>query len=318
MSEHKIVRNSLWGIVLAGGEGKRIDPFVRTRYGLRSPKQYIAFTGKRSMLQHTLHRVEKRIPPERTLIVVNPSHIQDIKAQLYGGSHTIIFQPYNRETAPGVLLPLIHIFKRDPEARIAIFPSDHFIEEEDRFMSYVSLGDEVVQDFPDQIVILGIRPEGPEVEYGWIEPADAVSGYPDGGVKRVRRFFEKPDRQLAQKFFQEGYLWNSFVSIVKAKTLIEMTKACLPHIWGHFERMLAAIGTDRELPVIEEEYRGMEGANLSRTVFEKKARNISVVEVEDVYWSDWGDGERVISTLKRFGKLPLHLLSEDIPVQQAS
>lgn len=313
MFQKKRERNSLWGIVLAGGEGTRIDQFVRSRYGLRSPKQYIAFTGKRSMLQHTLDRVGKLIPPERTLTVVNPNHIKEIKTQLSRGpENTIIFQPNNRETAPGVLLPLIYIFKRDPEARVAIFPSDHFIQEEERFMNYVASGDNVVQDYSDQIVMLGIRPEGPEVEYGWIEPAESISGYTGSEVKRVRRFLEKPDRDSALQFFKKGYLWNTFVSITKAKTLIRMTKTYLPHIWNHFERMLAAIDTHRESSIIEREYRQMEGANLSRGIFEKNARNISVIEVRNVLWSDWGSGARVVTTLKKIGKLPLFLSDEHV------
>ncbi|HLG21482.1 MAG TPA: sugar phosphate nucleotidyltransferase, partial [Candidatus Manganitrophaceae bacterium] len=263
-------KGRLWGIVLAAGEGKRMDEFIRYRYGLRSPKQYVAFIGKRSMLQHTLDRVERLIPPERTLVVVNPIHMREIKAQLLTRSrNNLIFQPYNRETAPGVLLPLIYIFKRDPEARVAIFPSDHFILEEERFMRYVESGDEVIQRYREQTVLLGVRPEGPEVEYGWIEPGESISGHPGWEARRVGRFLEKPDSASALQFFKKGFLWNTFVTITRAKTLIEMTKQCLPHIWERFERMLEAIGGRRELTIIEKEYRGMENANLSRGVFEK-------------------------------------------------
>ena len=49
----------LWGIILAGGEGKRLQEFIRKRYGAERPKQYSAIIGKRSMLRHTLDRVEK-------------------------------------------------------------------------------------------------------------------------------------------------------------------------------------------------------------------------------------------------------------------
>lgn len=300
-------KGQLWGIVLAAGEGNRINQFIRYWYGVHSPKQYIAFTGKRSMLQHTLHRVERLIPPERTLTVVNPSHIREIKAQLsQRPQNTVIYQPYNRETAPGVLLPLIYIFKRDPEARVAIFPSDHFILEEDRFMNYIELGDRVIRSFSNQIVLLGVQPEGPEVEYGWIEPAETIYMEDETEVRRVGRFLEKPTAESARDFFKKGYLWNTFVSIMKARTLIDMTEQYLPHIWDRFERMLAAIGSYRELSVIEREYRDMEPVTLSRGIFERNLSNVSVVEVQNVFWSDWGSGDRVLSTLGRVGKLPAH------------
>ncbi|MCG3113302.1 MAG: hypothetical protein MCM46_15915 [Candidatus Manganitrophus sp. SB1] len=276
--------------------------FIRYWCGRHSPKQYIAFKGRRSMLQHTLHRVEKLIPPERTLIVVNPRHDREIKAQLSGRpQNTLIFQPYNRETAPGVLLPLIYILKSDPEARVAIFPSDHFIWEEDQFMGYVELAHKVVQRLPGEIVLLGVQPEGPEIEYGWIEPTEPIQEEFGPDVRRVGRFLEKPDTESALQFFMKGYLWNTFVIVTKAKTLIEAAEKHLPHIWSRFERMLAAIGTDRELSIIEREYRDMEAVTLTHGIFEKNLTNIAVVQVRDVLWSDWGSGDRVFATLERIG-----------------
>lgn len=302
----------LWGIVLAAGEGNRVSPFIRSHYGLRSPKQYVAFTGKRSMLQHTLHRVERRIPRERILTVVSPNHIREVEAQLADRPRrTVIFQPCNRETAPGVLLPLIHILKRDPEARVAIFPSDHFILEEERFMDYIASADRAVQANPEQPVLLGIRAEDPEVEYGWIEPAETIAQSSGSEVRRVRRFLEKPDFSSACAFFRKGYLWNTFVTVAKAETLVEMTKNSLHNIWKRFERMRAAIGVEHESSVIEREYAQMEGATLSRGVFEKHPAKMAVIEVRGVLWSDWGSGDRILATLKRIGKLP-HQVSTEI------
>ena len=308
MNGHNIYNGSLWGIVLAAGEGKRISRFVRDIYGLVVPKQYVAFTGKRSMLQHTLDRVERLIPTERILTVVSPNHACEIEKQLSGRPpENLIFQPYNRETAPGVLLPLIHIFKRDPEARIAIFPSDHFILEEDLFMGYIELGDWVVRRFPDKTVLFGIQPDGPETEYGWIEPAEPITEQFETGVRRVGRFMEKPDQVTAIQFFEKGYLWNSFVILAKAKTLIKMAIEHLPQIWMHFNKILEAIGTSREYLIVEGEYRHMDRATLSHGIFEKNPPNISVIEMKDLFWSDFGSGERVIESLERIGRLPLNV-----------
>ena len=54
----------------------------------------------------------------------------------------------------------------------------------------------------------------------------------------------------------------------------------------------------------------MENANLSRGVFEKHSENISVIEVKNVFWSDWGSGARVLETLDRLGKTPLQLAEQ--------
>lgn len=295
----------LWAVVLAAGEGTRMNQFIRSSYGLCSPKQYIAFTGKRSMLQHTLDRVAQMIPPERTRIVVNPSHIKEIRAQLSNlPDHALVFQPYNRETAPGALLPLTYILKEDPEARIAFFPSDHFIREEERFMRYVAAADQVVQRYPEQIALLGIQPEGPEVEYGWIAPSDPLPGLNEAEARRVGRFLEKPNREAALAFYERGYLWNTFVSVLKASTLLALTRKYLTGIWQRFERIRGAIGTVHELSTIEREYRTMESATLSRGIFERCADQIAVLEVKGVFWSDWGSSHRVLQTLHKIGKAP--------------
>jgi len=304
-------KGKLWAVVLAAGEGTRMNQFIRSSYGLCAPKQYIAFTGKRSMLQHTLDRVAQLIPMERTRIVVNPSHMKEIRSQLSNlPEHSLVFQPYNRETAPGALLPLIYILKRDPEARVAFFPSDHFIREEERFMRYVAAADQVVQHHPDQIVLLGIQPEGPEVEYGWIAPAEPLPGPYSVEVRRVGSFLEKPSREAAVRFYQNGYLWNTFVSVLKASTLAALAEKHLPDIWWRFERMMKAIGTVHELSTIEREYRTMDSATLSRGIFERCSDQIAVLEVKEVLWSDWGNSHRVLQTLQKIGKAPCQNMQE--------
>ncbi len=311
MREVNSEKGKLWAVVLAAGEGTRMNQFIRSSYGLCSPKQYIAFTGKRSMLQHTLDRVAQLIPPERTRIVVNPSHIKEIRSQLSSlPEHTLVFQPYNRETAPGALLPLTYIVKEDPEARIAFFPSDHFIQEEDRFMRYVAAADQVVQRHPEQIALLGIEPEGPEVEYGWIAPADPLPGFNDVGARKVGRFLEKPNGEAALAFYENGYLWNTFVSVLKASTLLALTQKYLYGIWERFERIRAAIGTVHELSTIEREYRTMEAATLSRGIFERCSDQTAVLEVKGVFWSDWGSSHRVLQTLQKIGKTPFQETKE--------
>lgn len=298
-------KGNLWAVVLAAGEGTRMNQFIRSSYGLCSPKQYIAFTGKRSMIQHTLDRVAQLVPPERTRIVVSPNHTKEIRSQLSNlPDHTLVFQPYNRETAPGALLPLSYILKEDPEARIAFFPADHFIQEEDRFMRYVAAADQVVQRHPDQIALLGIQPEGPEVEYGWIAPADPLPNADESGARKVGRFLEKPDREAAVAFYENGYLWNTFVSVLKASTLLALTQRYLHGIWRRFERIRGAIGTVHELSTIEREYRTMEPATLSRGIFERCPDQTAVLEVKGVFWSDWGSSHRVLQTLQKIGKTP--------------
>jgi hypothetical protein len=54
----------VWGIILAGGEGKRLQSFIHSQYDTNAPKQYCTFTGARSMLRHTIDRAEMLVQPE--------------------------------------------------------------------------------------------------------------------------------------------------------------------------------------------------------------------------------------------------------------
>src|SRR6266849_939612 len=74
-----IMRNEsqhFWGIVLAGGEGRRLREYIRSRFGHERPKQYCVFTGTRSMLRHTIDRAQRLIPRERLLTVINRNHLK--------------------------------------------------------------------------------------------------------------------------------------------------------------------------------------------------------------------------------------------------
>jgi len=121
-----------WGIILSGGNGTRLRDLVYRRRADYLPKQYLNFIGKRSMLEHTLHRAEKLIPAQKLLVVITKEHVQfdEVRRQIASRpQECIIVQPENKDTGPGILLPLMHLHKRSPDAIVTVFPSDHFILE---------------------------------------------------------------------------------------------------------------------------------------------------------------------------------------------
>lgn len=292
-------------IVLAAGNGKRMEDFIFQYYGSNHPKQFIAFTGKRSMVQQTLWRTEKLTPREKILVVVDPKHHHIIKEQLNDRPQgTLIFQPMNRETAPGILLPLSYIYKENPDSTVAVFPSDHFILQEDRFMEYVALAKWVSQLYPDKIVLLGMEPNTPEGEYGWIQPGSSIPELDGFGVHSVVRFHEKPDPLSAARFYKNRYLWNTLVMVTQCSTLWKIAKEILPHTHRHFEKIVKVLKTPEEQNFIQREYEVMEPANISHHILEKSPSQLLVINVRDVFWSDWGNGNRVLETLRKIGRIP--------------
>lgn len=130
----------LWSIVLAGGDGERIRPLTERWLGRHTPKQYCAFVGTRSMLQHTLDRAARLSAPERTVTVIARGHLPLVRQQLSTRQSTIIPQPLNRDTAVGMFLALTYVRAADPEATVVILPADHFVHPEARFLEAVRCG----------------------------------------------------------------------------------------------------------------------------------------------------------------------------------
>ena len=186
----------LWGIVLAGEKAREFAHFLQRLCGNRGIKQFCALVDSRSMLEHTLARVERVIPRQRILVVVSRQHRQEVTEQLaHWPKDNVIFQPANCETGPGILLPLAHLSQRDPLATVAVFPSDHFIKDEDLFVACLRKAITETKQFPEELVLLGVTPDKAEEGYGWIEPREADAGWES---RRVKRFWEKPSSMQAQ------------------------------------------------------------------------------------------------------------------------
>ncbi len=284
------------GIVLAAGEGKRLEPLVRQLRDDSLPKQYVTFIGTRSMLEHTFARAEKLIPRERIFTVIAEHHIDfpAVRRQISRcADGTVIAQPENKETSAGILLPLMHVFKKHPEASVAVFPSDHFIFEEDLFMSHVAIAFHAVERNPSLFVLMGVEPTEAEAEYGYIVPHGADGEKPSAPtLQRVGRFVEKPDAQTACEMMAGGALWNTMVMVFKVKNLLAIVEKISPELSAAFQEVHAAIDTPDEEKRIRKIYRRLKGENFSREILERlpaqHPASLSVLSVRGVLWSDWG------------------------------
>jgi mannose-1-phosphate guanylyltransferase len=300
------------GVVLAAGEGARLKPLVHRLRGYPLPKQYVNFMGARSMLEHTFRRAEKLIPPERLFTVVNRQHLEYAEARRQLRSRptgTVVLQPENKETGPGLMLPLIYLLEWYPNAVITVFPSDHFVEEEDLFMGYVDLACRAVERDPFKLVLLGVVPDGPEPEYGYILP-DGLGLPPHPScTRRVLRFVEKPDASAARDLTDVGGLWNTMVMTFKARTMLDLVRRINPALSHAFSRIRRAIGTPSETTVMERTYRRMAAATFSKALLESipllYPSRLWVLPVRGVSWSDWGSERRIIRTLRETGHLGL-------------
>lgn len=304
MSPHN-PSDQLWSIILAGGEGSRMSAFVHRWLGRPTPKQYCAFVGTRSMFQHTLDRASRLTPPDRMVTVVARNHRRDALAQwgdLRGG--TILFQPANRDTAAGLFLPLTYIRARAPEATVVLYPSDHFVYPEDRFLDAVRRAVRIAESHSDRVVMLGVAPDRLELDYGWIQPGRPLDIRDGEPVQTVRSFLEKPDAAQADAALRAGALWNTLVLTAKVDVLWKLGWECLPDMMQRFEQLGQAIGGPEETRVLNAMYQDLPMHNLSSDLLQRVPDQLAVIELTGVLWSDWGKPERIAETLRRIDRRP--------------
>ena len=291
-------RGDLWAIVLAGGEGTRLKPLVRRLCGEERPKQYATLTGSKSLLRQTLERVALQVAPSRIVVVTQASHARYLGAALAGfPGIQVLYQPADRGTAAGVLMPAHWIRARDPRATVAVLPADHFIIEETLFMRHVAQVAACARDHPDWLVLLGVAPTGPEPDHGWIEPGARLGWAGPGPVHRIRAFREPATPEAARELFTSGGLWDTSVLAASVGALIDAGLRSVPLLHDRLVRLGVFEGTQYESWALRQAYLFAPTADFSPAVLESSGLPLAVVESAPLTWCDLVTPERVARSL---------------------
>jgi len=290
------------GIILAGGDGTRLRALTRRLAGDERPKQFCRIIGGDTLLDQTRRRARLLIGPERLLTVVTRHHERFyVPALADTPPRSTVAQPENRGTAPAVLYALTRLGAIAPADPVVVLPSDHHVSDDEAFMARVDGALEAVRARPDLVVLLGIAPDRPEVEYGWIEPAELILGDWPWPINRIGRFWEKPPLAVARRLEDAGGLWNSFVTVAQLSTLERLIHRAKPELQEMFAPIRARLGTPWEDEAARAVYRRLPSVDLSRHVFQVRSENLAVLAVTGIGWNDLGDPARVRATQERIG-----------------
>lgn len=287
-------RRQRWAVILAGGDGFRLRPLTRIIAGDDRPKQFCPVLGGETLLDQTRRRTSLLIPPERTLVVLTRAHERFYAPRVADmGPGSLVVQPENRGTAPAILLGFLRIAAQAPAGSVAIFPSDHYVSDDRAFMAYVDAAFDAVLARPDLVALLGITPDSPEAEYGWIERDEWIRGQGPGALYRVRRFWEKPSPAVAEALLARGCLWNSFVMVARVPTVLALVRSALPALYDEFAAIRPMLDTHGEDQALRALYARLPSTNFSKEVLAKQGANLAVLPVSGAEWADLGDPQRV-------------------------
>ena len=280
VTNHYIMRNHRYCVIMCGGIGTRFWPYSRTDL----PKQFIDFLGTgRSLLQMSYDRALTLVDNSHVVVVTNAAYVDKIREQLPDLlPENILAEPARRNTAPCIAWAAHHIYALDPKASMIVAPSDHLILREDAFTKAVVRGFEFVES-KDALLTLGITPTRPETGYGYIQIGPEV----ETGILKVKTFTEKPDLELAKVFVDSGeFFWNSGIFIWRASVILEAMRQYAPDLAREFDKGADAFGTPREKEFIADRFPCCPSISIDYSVMEK-ARNV-YVECVDLGWSDLG------------------------------
>lgn len=293
-------------LILAGGGGTRLWPKSR----LKNPKQLQPLINKDSMLKNTVLRLAPLLPKQNIFIAINEKQATLVKKQLPGLSKNILAEPFLKNTAAAIGLATVVIRKKDPDAIIAVLPSDHFIQKEAEFCRLLKIAFKEAEK--DQIILLGIKPERPETGYGHIKISSKLKTQRPKQIYPVEKFVEKPDLETAKEYIKsDQYLWNAGMFIYKAGFMLSEFKKYLPKTYHRLCDIEKALGTKNERRVIEKEYQNVDEISIDYGIIEK-AKNLAVIAA-DIGWSDIGSwaalyeilaqkpGENIIKNAEHLG-----------------
>lgn len=275
-------KDNNFAIIMAGGIGSRFWPLSSETH----PKQFIDILGTgKTLIQQTFDRLKLVCPENNIYVVTNKNYTSIVKEQLVDiDENNILAEPFRRNTAPCIAYATFKIYLKSKNANIIVAPSDHVIMDNIVFNENLCTGLDYVSK-NNAILTLGIVPNRPETEYGYIQMNSFIDKQKN--IRSVKTFTEKPNRELAEIFINSGdFLWNSGIFLWNVNTIIEAFNIYLPDLVSLFKNGLGYLNTNKESEFISNVYAETHAISIDYGILEK-ANNVSVL-ISNFGWSDLG------------------------------
>ena len=281
-----------YAVIMAGGGGTRLWPISRKE----RPKQLLPLIGDDTLFQGTVQRLEGIFPPDRILVVTVAGQAQEMRQQAPQiPLETYLIEPAPRGTASVVGLAAAVLHRRDPQAVMAVLPSDHFIRNRDLFDYLLRAAVEVAKT--DYLVTLGITPTYPSTAYGYIQQGTPVEGNFKYPTYNVIRFKEKPDDATAQQMLRfGGHSWNSGMFVWTTKRILSEFQSQMPSLSAALDKIVADLDTPQASATIQAVWPDLSIETIDYGIMEK-AERVAVLPAGGLGWSDVGSWDSLFEVL---------------------
>lgn len=275
-------------VIMAGGRGERFWPKSRRSF----PKQFLNLIGDKSMIQHTYARALEIVDEDKIFVVTSSDLVSLVEEQLPSlPPENIIIEPLPKNTAAAIGLSSVYIRNTLGDGTMFVMPSDHYIDDLDKFYSVVEAGFKTAEKYLS-LVTLGIKPSRPDTGYGYIEVGNLIDSFEGKNVFEVKRFVEKPTYDKAVEYISSGkFFWNSGMFIWKVSTILEEIHKHMPQLSEALINIEDAIGKEYEGEVLIEEFQKLESISIDYGVMEKSKSVLCVKS--DFIWDDVGSWSAV-------------------------
>lgn len=278
----------LCALIMAGGKGTRFWPLSTEE----KPKQFLNLIGNETMIQMTVNRIKPIIPIERIFICTGSMYVDLVKEQLPEiPKQNIIVEPEGRNTTPCIALSAFVIDRYYKNANMLVLPSDHLINNEDKFRDIVLNADKFVSENHNAIVTLGMNPTRAETGYGYIRFGEETQRLNNSEIIKVEAFVEKPNKETAERYLnEEKYLWNGGMFLWSISNILNKIKI---YSVNTYEALQGIQDIEEEFlqKVVNDNYKNTEAISIDYSVLEKS--DDMYVLPSDFGWDDVGSWEAI-------------------------
>lgn len=291
--KERMMFDNYFAVIMAGGSGTRLWPLSR----MDRPKQSLIISGKRTLFQHAVDRLEGLFPHKRILVVTVAEQVELLREEYPEiPLENFVIEPLPRGTASVAALAATAIKHRTPDGVMAILTADHLIKNDAHLRQLLKAAYSAAQE--NYLVTLGITPDYPATGFGYIQKGAEIGEFQSLSAFQVKKFKEKPDLQRAQMMISDHqHVWNSGMFIWKVQTIWDELKRQMPDLFMKLKEIGEAWESSKHDATLKRIWPSIHPQTIDYGIMEH-ALKVAVIPSVDLGWHDVGSWESLFDALE--------------------